>query len=97
MQKITDRVHDFTGHDGCYSLDVERALKWDSLTPDEGQKLLRYAYLCKKHDHGDYVKKNGNYVKEFLTDEEKKEWWTLNDFVIKNDLDLSIIPEQLLR
>lgn len=33
MRKICDRVNDFTGPDGCYSLDVERALIWDSLTP----------------------------------------------------------------
>jgi predicted transcriptional regulator len=90
MKPIQDRTqwHEYTTIERCqetgkpvkvYSLDVECALIWDSMTNEEKKMLLRYDELCEKGV-------------EKMTSDDKKEWWKLNDWVIKNDLDLSIIP-----
>ena len=79
MQKITDRTHDYTGPDRCYSIDVERALIWDSMTSDEKKMLLRLDVLCEKGTQG-------------MNQEERAEWWMLDDWAIENDIGLDIIP-----
>lgn len=93
--------HEYTTIERCqetgkptkvYSLDVERALIWDAMTPQEGQRLQRYEYLCKKHNVG--VWEGKDFVKG-LQSEEKQEWLDSCEWCIDNDLDLSIIPKQL--
>jgi hypothetical protein len=79
MQKITDRTYDYTGPDGCYSLDVERALIWDSMTDKERLMLRRYDELLKIN-------------RWFLTNDDKKEILNTFNWCVENDIDLSLLP-----
>lgn len=95
MKPIQERTqwHEYTTVERCqetgkpvkvYSLDVERALIWDSMTEEERRKLRRYDELVKTWTIN-------------TTKEDRKEFNELSIWIEQNDIDLSIIPPQLMR